>query len=100
MKNEVKNCLFSKPVTHRDLFGSDFESVAEQALKAQNSAQKVMYHPKQGFRPVQSPLPPPTAGPSSSNTNPQAARDRPQPFRQRRGRSFNNRGRPAYYRRK
>ena len=42
MKNEVKPNLFSLPVTHKNLFGADFETVADNALKAQNSSQKIL----------------------------------------------------------
>lgn len=54
MKNDVKASLFAQPVTHKDLFGSDFESAADKALKSQNSSQKVLFIPKKKFLSKQS----------------------------------------------
>lgn len=89
MKNDFKSELFSLPVTHRDLFGTDFEAAADQAIKAQNSSQKVLFHPKPQKQPdsVNHDYRPSMPGPSTSTSTPNQ-RDRNQPFRQRRGRNF------------
>lgn len=95
MKNELKNNLFSCPVTHLNLFGSDFESAADQAIKSQSSSHKVLFHPKPQPQlkqtdptvPVSRPA---VSGPSTSTAG--YSRERNQPFRQHRG----NRGRGRY----
>ena len=99
MKNEVKGNLFSLPVNHLNLFGSDFESAAEHALKSQNSSHKVLFHPKPQLKSAVQPsndTRPQFAEPSTSNAFP---RDKNQPFRQRRGRSY-GRGRSSFHKRK
>lgn len=49
VRKEIRPSLFSQPVTHLNLFGTEFDSAAEQAIKAQNSVQKVLTLPKQSF---------------------------------------------------
>ena len=115
MRYDVKDSLFANPISHRHLFGQDFATAADQALKNQNSSQKVIFTPKQQSRPAQfsgplnqlsitSPtaVPGPSSssgpGPSSLNTR-QPTKDIQQPFRQQKSR-FSNKRRTAYYRRK
>ena len=43
VKADLRPFLFSKPVTHSHLFGSEFNDVAEEALKSQNSSNKVLF---------------------------------------------------------
>lgn len=69
VKPEVKHALFSQPVSHLHLFGTDFDSSAELAVKNLSSFQKVIMTPKKKFNNVPSTsfaAPPPT--PSSSRT--------------------------------
>lgn len=96
MKNEVKSNLMSQPVTHDNLFGTDFETAADQAVKSQSSVQKLLFTPKKPpatpymQKPVRD-FSSQNAGPSSSEPGPSHRhsdrRDRPQPFRATAGRS-------------
>ena len=46
IKADMRPFLFSQPVTHTFLFGDDFETVADSALKKQASSNKVLFTPK------------------------------------------------------
>lgn len=104
IKSDMKQALLAQPVTHRHLFGSDFDSSAETIAKCQSSFQKILVPPKSKANPRPStssykPQPQPSASSSSGhshtryNDHQRQQSSRQQPFRNRGTSQSSGRGR-------
>lgn len=91
VRNDLRSSLFSNPVSHLNLFGMEFDSATEQAVKSSNALQKVLVSKKPYNKPpisINNPKPftpqssaNPLPGPSTSA--PRQPSDRNQFFRKR-----------------
>ena len=70
IRKDLRSNIFSQPVDHLNLFGTDFDTVADNAVKAQSASQKVLFKPavrKKNTPNQQESIAPPTS-PTNSAT--------------------------------